>query len=208
MRTHALVFLLLAVCFAAGDRVAAQDLPLFGQLPKLGKNWKLQAQGKSGDSWGWVVMSDAKSGGLLSFAAHRLDPGEKRQLEPGEKTGLIYLSDTAREIFPTGLWFESLKREKSGERSNTTIRNQVVKLDRQHEVLEHTFILEEEGSENRMSHGYAFVLGDLAVFVQHTSLKPITWEVAQDMAHSLITSHERQHAAAKDKPDTAPKPAR
>ena len=62
------------MCFTAGDRVVAEDLPIFGKLPKLGENWKLQAQGKYADSWGWVVMTDAKSGDLLSFAAHRLGP--------------------------------------------------------------------------------------------------------------------------------------
>ena len=215
MRTHALVFLLLAVCFAASHRVAAQDLLLFGPLPKLEKNWKLQAQGKYGDSWGWVVMSNDKSGDLLSFAAHRLGPGEKLQLGPGKKSGLIYLSDTSHEIFPTGTpsWLETRKHDGS----ITSIRAQVVKLDlgnsaagknRTQEALEYTFIVEEEEGGNRMAHGYAFVLGDLSVFVQHTSFKPITDELAQDTACGLITSHERQRTAAKDKPDTASKPAR
>ena len=216
MQTRALIFLLLAVWFAANDRVVAQDLPLFGKLPKLGENWKLQAQGKSGESWGWVVMSDAKSGDLLSFATHRLGPEEKRQLASGEHTGLIYLSDTSREIFPNGVWCRTRNREESREGSNVSVRNQIVKLDlpnsaegkrRNYEVLEYTFIIEEEGSGNRMVNGYAFVLGDLSVFVQHTSFKPITDYLVQDTAYALITSHERQQAAAKNKPDAAPKPA-
>ena len=217
MQTRALGFLLSLVWFAAGDRVAAEDLPLFGKLPKLGENWKVQSQGTSGESWGWVVMSDAKSGDLLSFAAHRLGPGEKRQLTPGEHTGLIYLSDTSREIFPNGIWCATRKREESRERSNVTIRNRIEKLalpisaarkNRDHEVLEYTFIIEEEGSGNRMANGYAFILGDLSVFVQHTSFKPITDYLAQDTAVALIASHEREQAAAKDKPETATKPAR
>ena len=219
MQTRALGFLLSLVWFAAGDRVAAEDLPLFGKLPKLGENWKVQSQGKSGESWGWIVMSDAKSGDLLSFAVHRLGPAEQRQLAPGEKTGLICLSDTSRELFPTGTpsWGETQKREESRERSNVTIRNRIEKLglpisaarkNRDHEVLEYTFIIEEEGSGNRMVNGYAFVLGDLSVFVQHTSFKPITDYLAQDTAVALIASHEREQAAAKDKPETATKPAR
>ena len=217
MQTRALGFLLSRVWFAAGDRVAAEDLPLFGKLPKLGENWKQQAQGKSGESWGWVVMSDAKSGDLLSIAAHRLGPEEKRQLTPGEHTGLIYLSDTSREIFPNGIWCETRKREESREGSNVSIRNRIEKLDiptsavrknRGQEVLEYTFIIEEEGSGNRMVNGYAFVLGDLSVFVQHTSFKPITDYVAQDTAVALITLHEHQQAEGKDKPDTTSKPAR
>lgn len=219
MQKRALAFLLLAVCFAAGDPVAVQALPLFGQLPKLGANWKVQTQGKNNDSWGWVVMTDEKNGDLLSLAAHRLGPGEKRQLAPGDHAGLIYLSDTSREIFPNGhpSWLETQKRKESKERSNITVRNQVVKLDlpnsvagknRKHDVLEYTFIIEEEGSGNRMANGYAFILGDLSVFVQHTSFKPITDYLAQDTAYALITSHERQQAEAKDKPAAAPKPAR
>ena len=217
MQTRALGFLLSLVWFAAGDRVAAEDLPLFGKLPKLGENWKVQSQGKSGESWGWVVMSDAKNGDLLSFAAHKLEPGEKRQLTPGEHTGLIYLSDTSREIFPNGIWWETRKRQESKDGSNISVRNQIVKLDlpnsaagkrRNQEVLEYTFIIEEEGSGNQMVNGYAFVLGDLSVFVQHTSFKPITDYVAQDTAVALITLHEHQQAEGKDKPDTTSKPAR
>ena len=217
MKARALGFSLLLGCCAAVGRVVAEDLPFFGKLPKLGENWTLQAQGKSGESWGWIVMRDPKSGDLLSFAAHRLGPGEKRQLTPGEHTGLIYLSDTSREIFPNGIWCETRKREESKDGSNITIRNRIKALDfpnsavgkrRKQEVLEYTFIIEEEGSGNRMVNGYAFILEDLSVFVQHTSFKPITDELAQDMAYALITSHERQQAAAKEKPDAAPKPAR
>ena len=217
MKARAFGLFLLVAWFAAGDGAVAEDLPFFGKLPKLGENWKLQAQGKSGESWGWVVMTDSKSGDLLSFAAHRLGPEEKRQLTPGEHTGLIYLSDTSREIFPNGIWCETRKREKSKDGSNSTIRNRIEKLglpvsaarkNRDHEVLEYTFIIEEEGSGNRMVNGYAFVLGDLSVFVQHTSFKPITDYVAQDTAVALITLHEHQQAEGKDKPDTTSKPAR
>ena len=217
MHARALGFFLSFMFFAASDRVVAEDLPIFGKLPKLGENWKLQAQGKSGESWGWVVMTDAKSGDLLSFAAHRLGPEEKHQLTHGAHTGLIYLSDTSREIFPKGVWCETKKREESKGGSNNTIRNRLEKLDlpnsaagkrHNHEVLEYTFITEEEGSGNRMANGYAFVLGDLSVFVQHTSFKPITDELAQGTAYALIISHERQQTAPKDEPEAAPKPVR
>jgi hypothetical protein len=214
MRTHTLVFLLLTA-WCSASRVAAQDLPPFGQLPKFDENWKVCDQGKYGDTafqWHWVVMTNIKSGDLLSFAAHRLEAGEKHDL--------IYHSDTAHEIFPTGLpssgFRPSLEARKT-EITTSTIRNRVVKLDlpnsaaeknRTKEALEYTFIAEEENGPNRMAHGYALVFGDLSVYVQHTSLKPITDDLAQDMAYRLIVSRERREAAAKDKPDTTAKPAR
>ena len=43
----------------------------------------------------------------------------------------------------------------------------------------------------------ALLFDDVAVFVQHTSTKPITWELAQEMAMSLISSNSRHKAAGK-----------
>lgn len=213
MRTHTLVFLLFVVCCIGNHRVAAQELSFFGQLPKLDEHWKLLNRGKNSDSLGWVVMTNEKSGDLLSFAAQRLGPGSMREL--------IYLSDTSHELFPTGTpsWLKP-RAEKPNTSSTgvvSSIRDRVTKLNlpnsadgkrRTKETLEYTFVYEEENGANRMAHGYALIFGDLAVFVQHTSLKPITSDVAQEAAYSLILSHSRQEAAAKDKPDTTAKPAR
>ena len=211
MRIHTLAFLALAACCIANDRVAPQELPFFGQLPKLDENWKLLNRGKNGESWGWVIMTNGKSGDLLSFAAHRLGPGERKEL--------ILFSDTSHELFPTGLpsWLKPRadKPDNSSIGGVSSIRNRVMKFDLPKtaegkkgtkEALEYTFIYEDENAPNRMAHGYALIFGNLAVFVQHTSVKPITDEIAQGTAWQLIATHERREADAKAKPDIAPKP--
>ncbi|MCI0540553.1 MAG: hypothetical protein L0Z50_35585, partial [Verrucomicrobiales bacterium] len=101
------IFLVLVTWLSTGHRVNAQELPLFGQLPTPEKNWKLREKKKSGDSpvsWSWVVLTNFESADVLSFAAHKLGPGEPREL--------ISLSDTAREIFPAGypVWIPGSKQ--------------------------------------------------------------------------------------------------
>ena len=202
-----LAFLFFAAWCIASNRATAQDVPPFGQLPKLDERWKPHAPAAVRDSWGVLVMINEKTGDLLSFAARRLGPAEGHEL--------IHFSDTAGELFPTGLpwWQKEIKAGDTKER----IRNRVVKLDlprssegkhRTQDVLEYTFVVEDADAPSRMAQGYAFLLGDLAVFVQHTSLRPITDFVAQDIAYQLIVTHERQEATAKTKPDTTTKPAR
>ncbi|HKS36463.1 MAG TPA: hypothetical protein VJW76_04685, partial [Verrucomicrobiae bacterium] len=135
---------------------SGQELPMFGQLPIPGKNWKLREQGKSDDfpvpwevPWAWVVMTNSESGDVLSFAAHKLPQGSKLEL--------IYLSDTAREIFPAGdpLWVSTRNQDFNP----YTIRNSVVRLnlldsannrDPSPNALEYTFVHEEKEGKNRM----------------------------------------------------------
>lgn len=197
MPTSATTLLLLSACLAASPRVRGQELPFFGRLPDTGKNWKLREQGGYGDSsfqWHWIVRTNVLTGDVLSFAAHRFEPGEIREL--------IYLSDTAHEIFPDGYpsWVAGPQESRTGH----SIGNGVVKLEwtdaaakqhRSHEALEYTFVLEEERGTNRMAHGYALVFGEVAVYVQHTSTKPITREIAHGMAMSLLYQHSRQKPA-------------
>ena len=201
MPTRATILLFLTAWLAASPRVSGQELPFFGRLPDAEKNWKLREQGKYGDSshqFHWVVRTNVLTGDVLSFAAHPFTPGEPRELS--------YLSDPAREIFPDGYPSFVAGPVVGPQQSRTghSIRNGVVKLDwtdaaakqhRSHEALEYTFVLEEERGTNRMAHGYALVFGDVAVYVQHTSTKPITGEIAHGMAMSLLYQHSRQKPA-------------
>ena len=205
MRTQPSRILVLTLWLTLAFGVSAQRLPLFGELPQIRKSWKLCEEGKSGDSpvdWHWVVLTNAERDDVLSFAAHKLSTGEKRQLGP--KPDLIYLSDTACEIFPGGypVWPSS-----AAQRFTTyPIRNGVTKLhlmdsiakrDLSQEALEYSFVQEQESGTNRMAHGYALVFEDVSVYVQHTSTRPITWEFAHEMATELISIHSKQKPAAK-----------
>jgi len=190
VRTLSSTFLFLVAALAAAHCFGGELLPPFGQLPDSGKNWKLREQGKYGDSsfqWHWVILTNSQTADVLSYAAHRFETGEMREL--------IYLSDTAHEIFPAGdpTWTSSPKPHLTGH----PIRNRVTKLDLSdsaakrdlsQEALEYSFVQEEEHGTNRLAHGYALVFDDVAVYIQHTSTKVITPEFAHDTAVSLLSA--------------------
>src|SRR2546423_1825868 len=99
MRTPTLAFLPLISWFPAAHS-AGHELPLFGTLPLFGKfsnpgeGWALCEQGQDDNStprWHWLILTNSQTGDVLSLAAHKPESGEPRQL--------IYLSDTAHEIF-------------------------------------------------------------------------------------------------------------
>src|SRR5512133_4373016 len=94
MGTASASFLIMIVSLVAS--ASAEDLGLFGPLPNPGKAWKLCGSGKSPGSalWNWTVLTNSQTGDVLSFASHKIAPGEPREL--------IYWSDTAGEIFPGG----------------------------------------------------------------------------------------------------------
>jgi hypothetical protein len=190
IRTPSSMFLFLITALAAAHCAGGEVLPPFGQLPDSGKNWKLREQGKYGDSsfqWHWVILTNSETADVLSYAAHRLEPGESREL--------IHLSDTAHEIFPAGdpTWTSVPKPHLTGH----PIRNRVTKLDLSdstakrdlsQEALEYSFVQEEERGTNRLAHAYALVFDDVAVYIQHTSTKIITSEFAHDRAVSLLST--------------------
>src|SRR6476661_7444487 len=84
-----------SVCARCGY---GQDLPLFGPLPKVPKEWSLRESSGFGEPkwrWSWIVLTNSQNGDVLSFAAHKSGSGEPREL--------IFWSDTAHEIFQGGL---------------------------------------------------------------------------------------------------------
>lgn len=201
LRRFALFFVALSYLCSVPD-ANSEQLPLFGELPSLEKQWRLRSRGDAG-RFHWVVLTNAETSDALSFASYKLP------LKPGGKQDLIYLSDPAREIFPDGdpVW----PARDVHDLTITSIRNAVVKLDfwdrtrgRDQEALEYTFIQEQEHKRgtNRMAHGYAVVFDDVAVFVQHTSTKPITFELARNTAAKLLEIHHRRVPASK--PESTP----
>jgi hypothetical protein len=52
-------------------------------------------------------------------------------------------------------------------------------------IAEYTSIHEREGGTNLMAHGYA-LFGDFIVLLQHTSDRPITDDIAQNLAHAIL----------------------
>jgi len=204
MRTSLVLFFVAVWCVASAPDVNAEQLPPFGELPSLGKQWKLHDRGNA-FKFHWVVLTNAETADVLSFASYKLE------LKPGKKQNLIYLADTAHEIFPGGqpVW------PSGGVQgfSIFPIRNAVVKLEfrdqtgrRDQEALEYTFIRvqEQKHGTNQMAHGYAVAFDDVAVFIQHTSIKPITPELVNDTAIKLLEIHYRRVPASKPESRSTP----
>jgi hypothetical protein len=204
MRAALAAFFIASAYMGLVHHVNAQNLPPLGELPEVGKQWQLRTQGNA-FAFHWVVLTNAETSDILSFASYKL------QLKPGQKQDLIYLSDTAHEIFPGGdpVW----PLPSAHGFSVFPIRNEVVKLEfrdrtgrRDQEALQYTFIRVDERKHgtNQMAHGYAVVFDDVAVFVQHTSKKPITFDLACDTATKLLESHYRRRPAPKPEAKSVP----
>lgn len=190
---HRAIFLLAVFCFAI--HADAQELPLLGRLPQLGRDWSLQKQDAKKEwnyEYSWATFTNSKTGDLISFAADRY-PNKNRAVG----------SDPTREaaigMFPGGLpWFT--RDQPSGWGIDDTIRFSVVTLatgadatrkNVKAEALEYSYVYESVGhsAPNRLAHGYVLAFGDTCVFVQHTSTHVITSHDVKDMALSMIRNH-------------------
>ena len=172
---------------------------MFGQLPKLDKRWTLCAQGTNGTSFyacSWVVLTNSQSGDMLSFAAQKIGTNAfpKVNRDPW--------SDAAADMFPGG--YPAWNKPLDPSLRVHWIRNEVVEVNTvdgatgkniKEEALEYTLVFEDKSGTNRLAHGYALALGELRVFVQHTSTKAITPDTAHEMASGLIWMHCKQAAA-------------
>ena len=199
MKWHAAESLFMTAWLATGLLAIGQELPMFGQLPKLDKRWTLCAQGTNGTSFyvcSWVVLTNSQSGDMLSFAAQKIGTNDF------PKVNRVPWSDAAADMFPGGYpaWDKPLDQSLRVH----WIRNEVVEVntvDRatgkniKQEALEYTLVFEDKSGTNRLAHGYALALGELRVFVQHTSTKAITPDTAHEIASGLIWMHCKQAAA-------------
>ncbi len=178
------------VVLGLAGAVGAEELGNFGALPNPGSDWKVERKGALPDAtaWSWVTLRNSKTGDLLSFASH--------VPRSGEPSKLINHSDTAHEIFSADGYCASDPEAKSTAQDIYPIRNGITtlgvtdgltKTNVSKEALEYTYVEEgKDGAPNRMAHGYVLLFDGVAVYVQHTSLKPITDEIAQGVATDLV----------------------
>ena len=195
MKAYLFAVLLSVLGFGFGCPLDAEELANFGVLPKPGNLWKLERKGANPDpmAWAWVTLRNSESGDLLSFASHILGKGEPR--------ALIHYSDTAHEIFSADGYCADDPAAKGRGGDICPIRNSVVPMgftdaaaqkNISQNALEYTYVEEARNNgPSRMAHGYVLLFDDTAVYVQHTSLKPITDELVREMATELIVSHYR-----------------
>jgi hypothetical protein len=208
MKARAAGSVFLITWLAAGLLAHGQELPMFGQLPTLDKRWTLREQGTNGTSpivLSWIVLTNSQSSDILSFAAQKI-VGRKGF----PKVHRDPWSHAAADIFPGGYPAGNKPFDQSFR--VYWIRNDVVELTTvdgatgkniKEEALEYTLVFEDKTGTNRLAHGYALAMGDLRVFVQHTSTKAITPDTAQEIASGLIYLNSKRTAggAAGEKVD-------
>jgi hypothetical protein len=181
---------MLAIAWLAiSDITLGQELALFGELPKLSPHWMLAAQGTNGPASfarSWMVLTNSQDGDILSFAAQQM------RGKPFPDASVSW-SDAAGDIFPGG--YPARHRSGPTELTGHWIRNNVMDLSVVDDgnktnvftkTLEYTLVFEQKSGTNWLAHGYALALGGVRLFVQHTSAKAITPDLAHQMASGLI----------------------
>ena len=99
-------------------------------------------------------------------------------------TNTIHYADTAHEVFPDGHnWWT---QRDTNEMTVNNLRLYVGPIDGGYETLQYSFVTECPARPgNFMAHGYV-LFGDYTVFVQHTSAHPITRELIDSVAHTVM----------------------
>lgn len=192
MKTQAAAFLFLSAWLAAGLESRGQELPMFGQLPELAKSWIMHERGtdrRGPIAMSWLIFTNSNSGDVLSFYEHRI--GNKPVLKPINQGPWAEMGIS---LFPGGYpaWNKppGLRIKEA-----SWARNGLVDLNKGEVAVESTTVWEEESGANRLAHGFALALGELRLYVQHTSTKIITPELAQSLAYGLIDLNSKRKAA-------------
>ncbi|MDA1161703.1 MAG: hypothetical protein O3B13_01235 [Planctomycetota bacterium] len=162
----------------------SEELSPIGVLPKLEAEWQIIAEDEKEEiqaklPFRWIVFQNKKTGDFLSFATHP---------EPVRNRSLEYLSDTSLEIFPHG---RAVWTQPHANSTTNVIAINVVDIGRKIaslKVLEYCFISELSDRDNLMAHGRAWIGPKGAVFVQHTSAKPITSDLVDETIKSIVKS--------------------
>jgi hypothetical protein len=184
--------IMLSVGLPAALRAAGHELPMFGQLPNPGKNWSKKDGSGAIDahtSMSWVNFENIETGDVLSFVAWRSpgirvthSPVRQASIETFTSDGYARLSTPVR-----GVPIADLIRNRF---VFIDIRNHAAKMTFDEKAIEYTYIFgSAEGASFTVAHGYIAVLGDVALFVRHTSKRIITSDLARDMVFGILVQH-------------------
>lgn len=193
------MFAVIAAVTAFGSESAP---PLEGHLPEISSEWiRRTDEGRKG-AYSWVNF-DHKSapGDTLGFVVWKVSPATKVTDSAVNQASIEMFADNGQANF--GL-------PKRGEPIGDVVRHRVVSIDidsagtrREMEALEYTYIFNKPNGSATMAHGYCVVVGTHVVFVQHTSPKAISSDVAFEMASDVVSRHlqltGKPHAISKGK---------
>ena len=191
MKTRTATFVLSSALFSAALMSAAEELPMFGQLPRLAKEWIVHEKGTNRTGpiiTSWMILTNAQTGDVLSFYEEK--HGNKPVPKP---TNQGPWTEMAISLFPGGYpaWNQPAARRI---KSSLWGRNALVDLAKGAVAVESTTVWEEESGAKRLSHAFGLASGELRLYVQHTSANIITPEFAEQMADGLIELGSKRKA--------------
>ena len=169
---------------------AERELPIDNQLPRIGKDWIRRNDDGDNGEHSWVNFDNQKSAGeVLSFEAWKVSPLLKVTDSPvGQASIETFLHN--------GSAWRSSPRVR-GRPISDTVRHRILSINlgtteskRNIDAIEYTYVYEGgDDHEATMAHGYCLVIDHTVLFVQHTSPRAISSELAFDMAGGMLTKH-------------------
>lgn len=174
------IFTLWFVTCVAASHVCAGPRP---ELPRLVEiylpdGWREIERGTNftNQPYTYWVTFQKQTNELLTFLI-RL---EERPIN----TNTIQFADTAHEMFRKGYYWYAHTND-PGENIASSVRLRVDAVDR-FEALLYSYVAEDEPSgETRLAHG-CVLFGEVTVFVQHTSTRPISLDVIDSVAFTVM----------------------
>ncbi len=183
------------VCVVANTEASAYDLPFFGELPGLGSEWSMRGDDGVRGKYSWVNFERDGSDEVLSFVAWKFgSPDVKVSHGPvGQASIETFRSDGAAR-FSTASAGTPIAEMVRYQFVSVNARDQSADVNASEEAIEYTYIYEGDGdSPPSMAHGYVIVVEDVVLFVQHTSSRPFTSELAADVSARLWLRHVKSN---------------
>ena len=188
MKKTLLVLFILMGILGAEVSGRERDLPIDKQLPDIGSDWvRRNGAGARGD-FAWANFDHKTTGDVLSFVAWNVPPStEVSDSMVGQASIEMFLENgTARP-----------GTSKQGQPISDTVRHRILSVRlrsaesvRDLDVLEYTYVYDGvKDNPSTIAHGYCVVLGDTALFIQHTSTKAIGSELAFEMLEGILSKH-------------------
>ena len=169
----------------ADDRTLLIDT----KLPKIGNDWVRRDDSGATGGYSWVNFDNKnRTGEVLSFVAWKVPPTMGVTDGPVAQASIeMFLSDGSARF----------SKSARGRPIRDTVRHRVLLIqigdaDKKRDIkaIEYTYVYESDSnSPVTMAHGYGFIVGETALFVQHTSPRPISSELAFEMAGGLLSQH-------------------
>lgn len=170
-----------------------RNLPIDGWLPNVSGEWiRRDDRGAKGDhSWATYDNKDMP-GDVLSFSMTKVPPAVNVSSSSVNQASIETFRADGSSVF-------SSRRPSIEAPAMETVRHRTILINlgsttakRDIEALEYTYIYEPSHESKRtMAHGYGVVVEGNALFVQHTSSRVISSEVAFDMLVGMLSRHHK-----------------